>query len=84
MQKALRKQSTPIIEIEDIERMRIYQQNLIYLIIYERPAFPMGGTNHLANAKIHQEIKDVEIWLKSTTKDFTLNNLRNLKHEKQK
>lgn len=76
IQKVLRKQSVPVFEIGDIERMRAYQQNLVSFLLYQPPKYPAGGTNHLSHAKIHQEIKDIEIWLKSTTKDFALNNLR--------
>lgn len=76
IQKVFRKGSAQVFEFSDIERIRKYQQNLIDFIIYSKPCYPMGGTNHLANAKIHQEIKNVEKWLKSMTCDFMLNNLR--------
>ena len=76
IQKVARKKSVDVFEFSDIQRIRDYQSSLIDLIMYEKPSYPSGGTNHLANAKIHQEIKDVEIWLKSMTNDFILNNAR--------
>lgn len=76
IQKTAHKGSCPLLSITDIDRMRIYQQNLIDFLLYEQSACPKAGINNLETAKIHQEIKDVEIWLKSMTNDFILNNSR--------
>ena len=74
MRKVLRKQSVPVFEYSDIARMKVYQLALVDMLVY--------GTRkdeEFLRHKIMFEIRAVEVWLKSITNDFILNNLREFK-----
>lgn len=85
MEKFITKESrnlhNRIFEFSDIQRLKNYQLQLISLVIYNPPRFK--NCNQLNSAqltRIHNEIKNIELYLKKATADFINNNNRKFQY----
>ena len=71
MLKVLRKQSVPVVEFSDMERIKSYQVALVDVLVYETKA-----GDETKRTKILHEIRTCEIWLKENFSQFINNNNR--------
>jgi hypothetical protein len=72
----IERQSAPIIELSDMDRMQNYLFALINLYVYEQPKHPAGQTNYKKLAEIHAEILSVDAWLDKNFGEFINDNNR--------
>ena len=78
--KVKRQGSAPVIELDDIKRIRTYQESLIDEMLYNNP-YSKSSEGYLTNqwsSMLLDEIRSVDRWLKKATQELVNNNLRTL------
>ncbi|CAB4152996.1 hypothetical protein UFOVP606_37 [uncultured Caudovirales phage] len=74
----INRQSAPIVELADMERMQKYLLSLIDFVIYEKPRHKGGQSNYKKIFAIHNEIRLVDRWLKNNYSELINDNNRKI------
>ena len=72
----IERQSAPVMELSDIERMQKYWFNLMKVYVYEQPKNKKGVTDYKKLEAIRSEIHCVNNWLDKNFGEFINDNNR--------